>query len=38
MELAHQILSWAESNLASLAAIHMKGTQNVLADYSARHD
>lgn len=31
--IAQKILSWAEVNRASIAAIHLKGTQNCLADY-----
>lgn len=36
MELAHQILTRAETNLSSLSAVHFKGTQNVLADFLIR--
>ncbi|XP_068104068.1 histo-blood group ABO system transferase-like [Hyperolius riggenbachi] len=30
------ILQWAEMNLASLTAVHLKGTLNVVADYLSR--
>ena len=36
MELANQLLSWAEINLTSLSAVHLKGTQNLLADLLSR--
>lgn len=38
MEQAHQILIWAEDNLASLSAFHLKGTENTLADLLNRRE
>ncbi|XP_040195283.1 uncharacterized protein LOC120928241 [Rana temporaria] len=32
-----QEMSWAEVNLGSISAVHLKGTQNSLADYLSRH-
>lgn len=36
LKLASQFLSWAERNMASLTAIHVKGSQNLLADLLSR--
>lgn len=38
MGLAHQILRWAENNVASLSAVHLKGTENTLADLLSRKE
>ncbi|XP_018415689.1 PREDICTED: protein virilizer homolog [Nanorana parkeri] len=35
--LAKEIFSWAEVNLKSLFAVHLRGTHNILADYLSRH-
>lgn len=35
--IAQEILSWAEGNLASISAVHLKGKNNCLADYLSRH-
>ncbi|XP_040188033.1 uncharacterized protein LOC120920173 [Rana temporaria] len=35
--IAQEMLSWAEVNLGSISAVHLKGTQNSLADYLSRH-
>lgn len=34
--IAGEIFAWAESNLASLTAVHLKGTLNSLADFLSR--
>lgn len=38
MGLSRQILSWAEDNLALLSTVHLKGTENTLADLLSRSE
>ncbi|XP_040294193.1 uncharacterized protein LOC121005490 [Bufo bufo] len=35
--LANKIFSWAEGNIQSLSAVHLKGVLNIQADYLSRH-
>ncbi|KAG8583453.1 hypothetical protein GDO81_008420 [Engystomops pustulosus] len=35
-ELSHQIFRWAETHFLSLSAVHLKGTENIEADFLSR--
>lgn len=37
MAIAESIFSWAEKNVKSLSAVHLRGTMNTVADYLSRH-
>lgn len=37
LALSQEILFWVEANLSSLRAVHLRGLENILADYLSRN-